>query len=76
MSLNDLKLGEDAIVTAIDIDDKEMKRHLLDMGLTRGVTVKIKKESPMGDPVGIYLRGYDLCVRRKELSKIRCEVIK
>lgn len=76
MSLNELKIGEEAKILSIDIIDKEMKRHLLDMGLTRGVTVKMKKISPMGDPVGIYLRGYDLCVRRKELSKIKCEVIK
>jgi len=76
MSLNELKIGEEAKILSIDINDKEMKRHLLDMGLTRGVIVKIKKISPMGDPVGIYLRGYDLCVRRKELSKIKCEVIK
>lgn len=76
MSLNELKIGQEARILSIDINDKEIKRHLLDMGLTRGVTVKIKKESPMGDPVGIYLRGYDLCVRRKELSNIKCEVIK
>ena len=76
MSLNDLKIGEKALVTSIDIDNKEMKRHLLDMGVTRGTVVKIKGVSPMGDPVNISLRGYDLCVRRMELSKIKCEVIK
>ena len=69
-TLDKLKKGQDAIVVSVDIKEKERKRHLLDMGLTRGTKVKIKKIAPMGDPVSIELRDYELCVSKKELSQI------
>lgn len=74
-SLADLKIGQKAVVEKINILDKEIKRHLLDMGLTRGVNVKIKKIAPMGEPIDIELRGYELAVRKKELQSIEVEVI-
>ena len=51
--------------------DRKRKKHLLDMGLTRGVNVKVKKIAPMGDPISIELRGYELCISKKELAQIR-----
>ncbi len=75
-SLADLKVGEIAKVTKINISNKQIKRHLLDMGITRGVKVKIKKIAPMGDPIDIELRDYELCLRKADLKQIEVEVVK
>ena len=45
------------------------------MGITRGVEIEIKKIAPMGDPIDISLRDYELCIRKEDLSKIEVEVI-
>ncbi len=76
MKLSKLKVGQEAKVIKLNIKEKETRRHLLDMGLTRGVVVKIKKIAPMGDPIDIELRGYELCIGKSDLSKIEVEVIK
>lgn len=73
---DELKIGDKAKVLELDVSNKEIKRHLLDMGITRGVEIKIKKKAPMGDPIDISLRDYELCVSKKELSGIVVEVIK
>ncbi len=73
---DDLKIGEKATVVELDVSNKEIKRHLLDMGITRGVEIMIKKKAPMGDPIDISLRDYELCISKKELSGIVVEVIK
>ena len=69
-TLDKLKVGQRCQVVSIDITDKQRKRHLLDMGVTRGTNIKIKRMAPMGDPVSIELRGYVLCVSKKDLSQI------
>ena len=76
MNLSELKVGQRAKVTKLNISNKEIKRHLLDMGLTRGVIVKVKKVAPMGDPIDIELRDYELCIRKKDLNEIEVEEIK
>ena len=73
-TLDKLKVGQKCQVVSIDIKDKQRKRHLLDMGVTRGVNIKIKRIAPMGDPVSIELRGYVLCVSKKDLSQITVRV--
>ena len=74
-TLSQLKVGQKAIVKKLNINDRAIKRHLLDMGLTRGVEVEIKKIAPMGDPIDIELRGYELALRKAELKNIEVEVI-
>lgn len=76
MKLSELKVGEKAKVIKLNVEDKQIKRHLLDMGLTRGVEVKIKKIAPMGDPIDLELRDYELCIRKADLNQIEVEVIK
>ncbi len=76
MKLDELKVGEKAKVVKLNIENKEVRRHLLDMGVTRGVILKIKKIAPMGDPIDIELRDYELCVRKAELDAIEVEAIK
>ena len=74
-NLSQLKVGQKAIVKKLNINDRAIKRHLLDMGLTRGVEVEIKKIAPMGDPIDIKIRGYDLALRKAELKQIEVEVV-
>ena len=74
MKLSELKKGEKAKVISVNNLGSSLKRRMLDMGITSGVEVSIKKVAPLGDPIDIELRGYELCLRKKDLSGI--EVIK
>ena len=71
-----MKIGQVAIITDLNIEDKKTRRHLLDMGFTSGVKVKVKKIAPMGDPVDIELRGYEIALRKVDLKGIEVEVIR
>ena len=73
--LSDLVVGQKAKVLKLNETNKSIKRHLLDMGIVRGTDVTIKKIAPMGDPIDISLRDYELCLRKEDLSKIEVEVI-
>ena len=74
MKLSKLRIGEVGRVICINTDNDKLKRRMLDMGITSGVLVKVKKVAPLGDPISIELRGYELCLRKIDLSNI--EVIK
>ena len=73
--LRDLKIGQRAKVLGLHLDKPEVRRHLLDMGITKGTEILIKKIAPMGDPVDIELRGYELCIRKEEMKNIDVEVL-
>ena len=73
--LSDLKIGQRARVLGLHLDKPEVRRHLLDMGITKGTEILIKKVAPMGDPVDIELRGYELCIRKEEMRNIDVEVL-
>ena len=75
MKLSNLKVGQSAKILKLDVENKEIRRHLLDMGLTRGVEVLIKKKAPMGDPIDLELRDYELCISKSDLDMIDAEVI-
>lgn len=74
MKLSEMKKGERAKVVSIDNSNKVLKRRLLDMGITKDVEIIVKKIAPFGDPIDIELRGYELCLRKKDLETI--EVVK
>jgi len=74
-NLSDLSLGQTARVLNLKEENKKIRRHLLDMGVTKGVEVTIKKIAPMGDPVDIALRDYELCICKADLDKIEVEVL-
>ena len=76
MLLSELKIGQKARILKLNVQDKETRRHLLDMGLTRGTKVEVYKKAPMGDPIDIRLRDYELCVSKANLSQIEVEVVK
>ena len=73
--LSDLKIGQRARVLGLHLDKPEVRRHLLDMGITKGTEILIKKIAPMVDPVDIELRGYELCIRKEEMKNIDVEVL-
>lgn len=69
ITLNNIKVGSSAIVIGIALTGP-LKRRLIDMGITPGVKIKIKKFAPLGDPIEIELRGYELSIRRSEAKNI------
>lgn len=73
--LSDLKKGQIAKVLDFHNDNAALKRHLLDMGITRGVIVKVKKVAPFGNPIDIELRGYELAMRIEDLKNIDIVVL-
>lgn len=75
VSLSDLKKGMSARVVNVQNQNKALRRRFLDMGITQGVIVKIKKIAPLGDPISIELRGYELCIRKGDMKNIDVEVI-
>ena len=74
--LSDLVVGQKARIIKLNETNKAIRRHLLDMGIIKDTEVIIKKIAPMGDPIDISLRDYELCIRRADLSKIEVEVVK
>ena len=75
-NLSELGLGQTAKVLKLNEENKKIRRHLLDMGITRGVEITIKKITPMGDPINIDLRDYELCISKEDIQKIQVEVLK
>lgn len=72
MTLNEIKTGESGTITAVG-GEGVLRRRLLDMGLTPKTRVMVRKVAPMGDPIEIRLRGYELTIRREEAAKIQVE---
>ena len=69
MTLNELKTGSSGIITAVG-GDGPLRRRLLDMGLIPHTRVTLQKVAPMGDPIEIRVRGYELTLRVEEAQKI------
>jgi Fe2+ transport system protein FeoA len=69
-TLKDLKPGQSGIVVSIG-GERTVRRRLIDMGITPGVEVTMKKAAPFGDPVEIFLRGYSLGLRKSDAGKIK-----
>ena len=72
MTLDQLKVGQDAILRTIG-GEGELRHHLLDMGLTPGTEVTLRKVAPMGDPIELELRGYELTLRLADAAKIEVD---
>ena len=65
MTLGDAKVGTTVVVTKIE-GDSAHKRRIMDMGITKGSELFIRKVAPLGDPVEITVRGYELTVRKAD----------
>lgn len=69
-SLSDLAVGQTVVVRLID-GQGEIKRRLMDMGITRGTSIAVHKLAPLGDPMELHLRGYSLSLRKIDAEKIK-----
>ena len=73
MTLNELHRGESAIITKVG-GEGTLRCRLLDMGLIPRTAVTLKKIAPMGDPLELRVRGYELTLRREDAARIEVEV--
>lgn len=69
MNINDLKIAESGIIATVG-GEGALRLRLLDMGLIPGTKVTLQKIAPMGDPIQIHLRGYELTIRREDAARI------
>lgn len=71
-SLKDVKVGETATVVKLH-GEGATKRRIMDMGITKGVSVAVRKVAPLGDPVEVTVRGYELSLRKADADMIEVE---
>lgn len=71
--LNEFAVGEVGKIVKVEAEGK-IKRRLFDMGVTPGAEVRLVKFAPLGDPIEVNLRGYELSLRKDEASKVIVEV--
>ena len=69
MTLNELEVGKAAKVVRLN-GVGAVKRRIMDMGLTKGTEVTVRKVAPLGDPIEITVRGYELSIRKDEAASI------
>ena len=69
MTLDQVAIGKDVKIVKVG-GEGELRCRLLDMGLIPGTVVQVQKVAPMGDPIEIHLRGYELTIRKEDAGKI------
>ena len=69
------EIGEKGIVKSV-VGEGKIKRRLFDMGITPGADVLMRKKAPLGDPIEITIRGYELTLRKTEAVCVNMEVTK
>lgn len=72
MTLGELKPGELGKVVSIG-EKGQMRRRIMDMGVTPGAEIKVVKIAPLGDPIEVTIRGYELSLRKEEAKQIIVE---
>ena len=68
-TLRDVAIGESATVRRLT-GEGAVKRHIMDMGITKGTEVFVRKVAPLGDPIEVTVRGYELSLRTSEAGNI------
>ena len=71
-TLREVKIGETAKVVKLH-GEGPVKRRIMDMGITKGVEVQIRKVAPLGDPIEVNVRGYELSIRKADAEMIEIE---
>ena len=71
-TLKDVSVGSTVTVKKLE-GDGAAKRRIMDMGITKGTSVYVRKVAPLGDPIEVTVRGYELSLRKAEAEKIRVE---
>ena len=70
--LSEMKVGESGKIVSVN-GEGAIRRRLFDMGVTPGAEVYLRKRAPLGDPIEISLRGYELTLRKAEASQVEIE---
>ena len=68
-TLKDAKIGSTAVVKKLT-GEGAVKRRIMDMGITKGVEVYVRKAAPLGDPIEVTVRGYELSLRKQDAEMI------
>jgi len=71
-NLKEVKPNETVTVTKINCTGA-LKKRIMDMGITKGITVTVKKVAPLGDPIELTVRGYELSIRKSDAANILVE---
>lgn len=71
-TLREVSVGERAIIRKLR-GEGAVKRRIMDMGITKGVEVLVRKLAPLGDPIEITVRGYELSIRKADAEQIEVE---
>ena len=74
MTLNELKLGQSAKIVSVG-GEGSLRNRLIDMGLIPHTELTLRKVAPMGDPIEIHIRGYELTLRLDDAAKIEVELL-
>lgn len=72
MTLDELEIGREAVITKVG-GEGALRCRLLDMGLIPKTKVQVRKVAPMGDPIELRIRGYELTIRKEDAGKIEVE---
>ncbi|MDD6283490.1 FeoA family protein [Oribacterium sp. HCP28S3_H8] len=72
MTLREVQPGQDVVVTKIT-GEGAVKRRIMDMGITKGTPIHVRKVAPLGDPVELTVRGYELSIRRFDAEMVEVE---
>ena len=71
-TLKDAKVGETVTVTRLH-GEGPVKRRIMDLGITKGVEIYVRKVAPLGDPIELNLRGYELSIRKADAEMIQVD---
>lgn len=71
-TLKEIKIGKSAKVVKVH-GEGALKRRIMDMGITKGVEISVRKVAPLGDPLEITVRGYELSLRKADAELIEVE---
>ncbi len=75
ITFSELNIGEKAVITGYREGPRDYRAKLLSMGLTRGTIIELLKRAPLGDPVEIRIRGFNLSLRRNEAEILVLESV-
>lgn len=71
-TLKDVKIGQTVKVVKLH-GDGALRRRIMDMGITKGVQIYVRKVAPFGDPIEVYVRGYELTLRKADADMVEVE---
>lgn len=73
MTLKEVRTGQSCIVSSVTEGNDSIRHRIFDMGVTPGVKITMVKVAPLGDPIEVVVRGYNLSLRKKEAELIQVE---